>query len=210
MRPLELLVVYLVIGAGVAFAWQRRHDEGRLWVLPLWPLFVPALLAEAGEGARPAPEPAPVEGWEARIEHAIAVLRGALGAWDALPDKALCEASLDAAARGLRALALRHAQLDGVLDVPENDLDKLEAERDAAPEAARPLVEARLRNVMRLVALRDGARDELEKALAGMADLSTRVHLARFTGDATQEVAAQLARLAHAVDGASEVTRLGA
>ena len=46
-------------------------------------------------------------------------------------------------------------------------------------------------------------------ALAGLADLSTKVHLARFTGDAAQELTAQLARLAAAVDGASEVARIG-
>ncbi|MCB9759840.1 MAG: hypothetical protein H6739_08405 [Alphaproteobacteria bacterium] len=207
MRPLELLVVYLMIGAGVALAWSRSGKEGAAWAVGLWPLFVPALLVREAP-----PSPPPVlrtGGWGDRIAAAIGALEAALGAWDALPERSVCEQSLRAASRGLGALAERHAQLDGVLSTPENSLERLAVELEAAPVGARPLVEARLGNVQHLHRLREEAREELERALAGLADLSTRVHLARFTGHDAREVAAQLARLAAAVDGASEVAKLG-
>lgn len=204
MRPLELLVVYLLIGFGVSFAWNRAGKEGWGWAVPLWPLFLPGLLVAA-----PSPEPAPPGPWQARIDGAVAGLARALSSWDALPERAVCEASLAAAARGLAALSDRHEQLDLALRGPEHDIAKLRIELESAPLSAQPVMAARLRNVERLAALRDEARAELERALAGLADLSTRVQLARFTGSSAEALSAQIARLAAAVDGAAEVSRLG-
>lgn len=208
MRPVELLVIYLLVGLGVCVAWGRTGRSGAAAVLPLWPLFVPTLLAAAAPVSATPQRPMPGS-WGPRIEAAVSELERALAAWGSLPDPTQFEASIRSARRGLEALALRHAQLSEVLATPENDAERLARSLGESPQAARPLVEARLANVQRLESLRGESADQLERALAGLADLTTRVHLARFTGDAAQELSAQLARLAAAVDGASEVARLG-
>lgn len=204
MRPLELLFIYLLIGFGVSIAWHRSGKEGWLWAAPLWPLFVPGLLEPI-----PLAAPTPPGPWQSRVDGAVGSLARALSSWEALPDRAVCEASLTAAARGLAALTARHDQLDAALRGPEHDPIRLRAELETAPAAARAVMEARLGNVERLVALREEARAELERALAGLADLATRVHLARFTGSSAEALSAQIACLAAAVDGAAEVSRLG-
>ncbi|MCB9791264.1 MAG: hypothetical protein H6741_00920 [Alphaproteobacteria bacterium] len=209
MRPIELLILYALLGACVAVAWQRSGRSGAITVLPLWPLFVPTLVAAAAPVAPSSPAPLARGPWGRRIQEAVASLERALVQWQALPDAAHFEASLRSAQRGLCALAERHGQLSEVLETPENDSKRLCVELESCAPAARPLLEARLANVQRLEALRDEAAEELERALAGLSDLSTKVHLARFTGDAAQELTAQLARLAAAVDGASEVARIG-
>ena len=195
MRPIELAVLYLIVGTAVTVAGWRARRSGAWMSLLLWPLFLPGMLATAAE----APPPARHDG--------IDRLRAALAAWEGAPQGAECNAALDAAARGLDALSDRVAQLDGVLALPAHDLGALQAERDGHPDTA-AILDARIANVHRLQTLRAETFQRLERGLASLDDLATRVHLARFTGDDADAVAGLLARLAAAVDSASEVASL--
>lgn len=179
MRPLELLVFYVLIGGCVAAAMVRGHVPGALVAVPLWPLFLPTLLAS------PAAPEVPPRSSDPRIDTTVDALGAALRAWDAAPPG--LQGSVDASRRGLQALADRVRELERIL-----------------PPGDRP---ARLDP---LVALRDAARADLERGLTGVADLTARVHVARFTPtDRGELVAEQLAALAAALDGAAEVRRLG-
>lgn len=203
MRPIELLVLYLIIGGCVAAAQVRASRPGAALAVPLWPLFLPALLAPHASAAETRRLP---EAWRGPIEGGAAALREALLSWEGLPDAAGCLAASEALLRRLGDLAVRLDDLERVLASPEHATDALAIA--GSSEGTRALLRARQQNVERLRVLRDQTRADLEHALAAMADLSTRVHLARLGGDATTEVAAELARLAAAVDGGGEVARI--
>lgn len=188
MRPLELLVIYLLIGGGVALAMARSHHPGAAVALPFWPLFLPGLLAAVAPTSTPA---APAS--DPRIHAAIETLAQALRMWDGLPPTLDVNRCLASAKRGLEAIAGRVAELDRLLAVSPG------AEVPAHPNS-----------LSQLDAVRAQSRADLERGIAGIRDLTARVHLARFTGAIDGEVAGQLSALAAAVDGASEVRRLGA
>lgn len=201
MRPLELAVMYFVMGVVVAIAVRWRGRPGALVALFAWPVMLPGLLAappavSAEHQPQTAPAIASADGQ--RITSALAGLEQALGQWNALPRADDCTAAVGAARRGLLALAARLAQLDQVV----GQLPPVE------PFGPTDLVAARAENHRQLVALRDEARVRLDRSLASVAELTSRVHLARFTGAEEAEVAEQLSRLARAVDSAGEVSRL--
>lgn len=197
MRPVELLVLYGVLGVIVALSLHWRGRPGSWAALLAWPVLLPGLLAETPPVVQPL-VPAPPGTDAARIDAALAGLRLALADWESLPREEDCAAALGAARRGMEALAARAAQLDAVVG-------QLSPAHAAEPA---DLAAARAHNQARLVELREEARARLERSLAAIAELTTRVQLARFTGDAGDAVAAQLARLAQAVDSAGEVSRL--
>ena len=201
MRPVELLVLYLLIGAAVSTAAWRAGLPAPWLGLPLWPLTLPSLLGAMAAPSTPAPARPATPGDTARVQAAVSTLAAALEGWAA---PAASREALATAERGLLALAARLADLDAVLD-----------ELDAAPPApahpdAADLVRARAANLARLRQLRDETRARLDRGLARLADLSTQAHLARFTGEEAAAVADALSRLAAAVDGAAEVSRVGA
>ena len=203
MRPLELVVLYGIVGVAVALAMTRAHHPGAFHAVALWPLFLPGLLATVAPPVRLLPPADP------RVDGAVDTLAAALRAWDGLPDNVDPEASLFAARRGLVALARRVDDLDRLLREPGADVERLRADLATAPDAAWPSLAARLVSIERLAGLRDQSTVDLERGLAGLADLTARVHVARFTGETGANVATQLAALAAAVDSAAEVRRLG-
>lgn len=196
MRPLEIGVVYVIVGVAVAVALHRGHLAGVVWAPVLWPLFLPGLLVTRSPAAPAA---------DRRIPEAIAGLRAALDG--GLPPGVDTSAALAAARRGLDALAARQAELDRLLAMPSNDLDRLEADRSRA--GAGSAFDARIASVRVLARLRDEAHADLERGLVGIDDLGTRAQIARFGGGGA-DLEAQLAALAAAVDGVAEVRRLGA
>lgn len=193
MRPLEVLVFYLLVGLGIAIAFARTGRASPLIAGAFWPLFVPALLV-------PTELTAPV------TRGPIDRLREALAAWEPLPDGGV--AALVAAERGLTALTRRRDEVDSLLRQPDNDLDGLRRAMLHAGAQDQAVYVARVHNLERLTAVRDEAQAELVRALAAIEDLTTRVHLARLNGESTVDVARQLGDLAAAIDGAGEVRRL--
>lgn len=204
MRPAELLVVYLLVGLAVAVAMVRAHHPGALQAVALWPLYLPGLLAAVAP-----PVAVPAERGDPRVDAAVDTLAEALRAWEGLPGEVDPDASLRAARKGLTALVRRVADLDHLLQAPGADLAQLRAELATTPDAAWPAVAARIVSLERLMGLRDQSVLDLERGLAGLADLTARVHVARFTGATGGDVAVQLAALAAAVDSAAEIRRLG-
>lgn len=193
MRPLEILVFYVLVGLGIGIAFARSGRASPLVAGAFWPLFVPALLV-------------PTELTSPVARGPIDRLREALAAWEPLPDGGI--AALVAAERGLGALSRRRDEVDTLLRQPDNDLDSLRRAMVRAGAQDQPVYIARVRNLERLTAVRDEADAELGRALAAIEDLTTRVHLARLNGESTVDVARQLGDLAAAIDGAGEVRRL--
>ena len=198
MRPVELLVIYLLVGMAVSTAAWRTGRPAPWLGLMLWPLTLPGLLG--GVAQPPAAPPPPRGSGSERVQAAVAALRAALDGW---PSPPASQEALASAERGLLALDARLADLDAVL----GELEAAPAP-PSHPDAA-DLVQARAENLARLRQVRDETRARLERGLARLSDLATRAHLARFTGEEAAAVADALSRLGAAVDGAAEVSRVG-
>ena len=184
MRLEEVLFLYLCIGLVVSLAvpWSRRP-----LVVPLWPLYLPALLTRSDARFDTVERPAAVEA-TGEIERALGHLREALALWDAAP-----ALPLEATERALTELQRRRLALAALLARPEN----------APGEAASDGSEARARrreNLLAMGALHDRLASELGEALARVEELATRIQLAHFGGGPMEEVARQLADLVQAVD----------
>lgn len=221
MRPVELGLVYGLVGLAVALAHWRLRQPGMLWSFVLWPVFLPGLLARTLPGAGLPPRhglpsqtstPSPrhlapgaaqavaAGPWESRIAQALAGLREALSGWSAWPELGAAEASLATVERGLRDLAWRVGRLEALQgELPGDD--------PGLPE----LSEARARNRDRLEALVRAERQRLEHSLSAVTELGTQVLLARYSGEDAGDIAEELCRLAEVVAAVGEVggTRAG-
>jgi hypothetical protein len=198
MRPVELLLLYVLVGAAVATASWRAGRPAPWLGLLFWPLTLPGLLEGAAAAPAP-PSPRPPTPPHGRVQAAVAALGQALEGW---PGHPASQEALASAERGLMALDTRLSELEAVLAALEA------APTGSAHPGAADLARAREENLARLRGVRDETRARMERGLAHLADLTTRAHLARFTGEEAAAVAEALARLAAAVDGAAEVSRL--
>lgn len=209
MRPVELGLVYGLVGLAVALAHWRLRQPGMLWSFVLWPVFLPGLLARASGGldlgqggvtglpapaAAVAPRAVAAGPWESRIREAVGGLREALGGWSAWPELGLGAPALDAVERGLGDLALRLSRLEALgAELPAEDPD--------LPE----LSEARARHRARLEGLVQAERQRLEGRLSAVTELTTQVLVARYTDADAGDIAGELARLAEVVAAVGEL-----
>ena len=196
MRPSELLILYVLLGAAVSVAQWRLHRPAPWLSLALWPLFLPGLLMLSFETR----EKAPISP-DGRIERAIRETREAFDGWTELPVGLPPLGDIEAR---LVRLAGRVARIEGVLAEPGCDPKALEQALAAASGEVRPLVQARMQHMARLRTIGDQSRSDLEQALAALSEIATRAQVARFTGDEVESVARDLVRLARMVDAAGE------
>jgi hypothetical protein len=176
----ELLFLYLCVGLVVSLAtpWPRR-----LLAVPLWPLFLPALLAPREARFVTVPQPEAV----GPIAAALRRMREALALWEPSPSL-----PLDTTARALQDLERRCRSLATLLARPENQ-----------PGEPCPESEARARrreNLLALATLHERLERELGEAICRLDELATRIQLAHFSGRPMEDVARQLADLMSAVE----------
>jgi hypothetical protein len=214
----QTLVLYLVIGAGVAGAVYLTGGAGGRpgrWFLvatavPFWPLYLPLLLASGrtGAGGSPAPPPAPKDDLAAAIAQVDAELEAALGSLDGWAEDVLAREKVRL--RDLRTAWLAQAQrireMDRLLALPEY----AEASDPEPPPAAGDRLwnsrQARRQNVERLRQLRRRAADDLAGSLAWVRELVSMIHLAKFSGAPAARAEELVAQIAAAVEGLSELT----
>ncbi len=208
----QTLILYLVVGAGVAGAVYLTHRGGRSparWFLVatavlFWPLYLPVLLSSGrtpAEGSAGAPPP---DELAAAIGQVDAELGAALQGLDGWAEEGLIRDKVrprDLGAAWL-AEAQRIGEMDRVLAQLENsgeDFSELSTDGDRLEG----LRQARRENVQRLRQLRRRAHDDLMRSLARVRELVSLIHLARFSGARAEELVAQIAA---AVEGLSELT----
>jgi hypothetical protein len=221
MTLVPTLVIYVVIGCGVAVAFYLTNAGRGAWeralgvalAVPFWPLYVPLLLARGNGGsAEPAARPAAPAADEmaAAIAQVDAELEAALGSLDGWAEDVLAREKVRI--RELRAAwtaqAERIREMDRLLALPEYALeaeDVLPADGPAA-ERLRNFHRARRQNLERLRAVRRRAYDDLMGTLAWVRELVSMIHLAKFTGAPASRAEELVAQIAAAVEGLSEVT----
>jgi len=219
----QTLVLYLVIGAGVAGAVYLAADAGRRpgrWFLvatavPFWPLYLPLLLASRRRdaGGPPATPPPSHDGLAAAIGQVDAELEAALGSLDGWAEDVLARER--GRIRDLRTAWLAQAQrireMDRILALPEYGG---EGDTESPPPLPLPAADDRLRgscqarrqNVERLRLLRQRAYDDLAGSLAWVRELVSMIHLAKFSGAPAARAEELVAQIAAAVEGLSQLT----
>ncbi len=219
----QTLVLYLVVGSGVAGAVYLTQGTGRIparWFLVatavlFWPLYLPVLLSSGRMGAgesSDAPSLPPDEPTTA-IRQVDAELAAALGSLDGWVEEVLIreKVRLRELSAAWLAQARRIREMDRVLAQPEyagEDLSELSvaARTFAAANRLQSCGQARRENVERLRRLRQRAYDDLMGSLAWVRELVSMIHLAKFSGAPAARAEELVAQIAAAVEGLSELT----
>jgi hypothetical protein len=217
----QTLVLYMVIGAGVAGAVYLAGPAGRRpgrWfrvatAVPFWPLYLPVLLAAAGAGTGGPSPPAAHDDLAVAIGQVDAELEAALGSLDGWAEEVLVREK--GRLRDLRTAWLAQAdrirEMDRVLALPEY-AGEVPPEphpgpvTSAAGDRLRSSAQARRQNVERLRRLRGRAHDDLMGNLAWVRELVSMIHLAKFSGAPAARAEELVAQIAAAVEGLSELT----
>jgi hypothetical protein len=219
----QTLILYLVVGAGVAGAVYLTEGTGRgpgRWfrvasAVPFWPLYLPLLLAlgRTDTGETSDAPPVPEDDLTAAINQVDAELAAALGGLDGWAEEVLVreKVRLRELSAAWLAQAKRIREMDRVLAQPEYAEENLSASppatgKSTADDRLRNSRQARRQNVERLRRLRQRAHDDLMGSLAWVRELVSMIHLAKFSGAPAARAEELVAQIAAAVEGLSELT----
>jgi hypothetical protein len=208
----QTLVLYLVIGTGVAAAVYLSGGPSRWFrvvtAVPFWPLFVPVLLtASQPTESNLSPVATPNDELAAAIARVDNELAAALGSLDGWAEDVLARER--GRIRDLRTAWLAQAQrireMDRLLELPQN-ADESSDHLETPDDRLRNSRAARRQNVERLRGLRRRAADDLARSLAWVRELVSMIHLAKFSGAPAARAEELVAQIAAAVEGLSELT----
>lgn len=209
----ETLVLYLVAGAAVAgTTWLRESAPNATLRLLLcclfWPIFLPALLGQEPEVTES--ESSSDEALlQRRIERAEELLHQELGQLTGVAAQVLNRESdkLEQLKSSLHTIALRLQQMDAAL----NRQNRVEAQQTevSVPQLGVPQLstQSRQANLVRLERLRARTRLELERAVARVEEMSSRVALLRFAASPGGEAQALLDEISGTIDDITEGIR---
>jgi hypothetical protein len=232
MGILGTAFLYGLIGVAVAVAMALQAmptERGRRWVLFVgtllfWPLFAPLVLARseptAGTGTRRGAPGAnraagaalATSGVEGRIQRAEAEVLAAIARLDGLAEAALAPEveRVEGLAGALVAMARRVAEIEALLSTPEFSADAaraklLELEQRGTPpgDSRSESARARLRNIERLAGIEVRTRDDLERALLELEEMSSQMVLLKYAGS-DGEVVERIRQIARTVESITE------
>ena len=169
----QTLVLYLVIGAGVAGAVYLAGGPNRWFrvisAVPFWPVYVPVLLTPKRMDHEPSITlPAPRDDLAIAIARVDSELASALGSLDGWAEDVLARERVRI--RDLRSAWLAQAHrirdMDCLLALPEHADEADDLAPTMADDRLRNSRAARRQNVERLRGLRQRAADDLARSLA--------------------------------------------
>jgi hypothetical protein len=211
MGMVETCIVYLLLGGVVAVALVLRAEgKGRgaravtfVAGVFFWPVFAPFLLSPAHPVAPVTP---PIRAAQSRLLAALGQVEG-LAADVLRPEVARLRGLVEAVGK----METRVAEMDALLATPEFDraaasgqLEAL-ARRGLPPEDARvQSVQARLRNMERLAAMRERTAADLERVVLQLEEMGSRLQLLKFAGRPDAELVELLQSVASSVEEVTE------
>jgi len=211
MGVVETCIVYLLLGGVVAVTLVLRAEgKGRgaravtfVAGIFFWPVFAPFLLSPAHPAARAVP---PTRAAQSRLLAALGQVEG-LAADVLRPEVARLRGLVEAVGK----METRVAEMDALLATPEFDrvaasgqLEAL-ARRGVPPEDARvQSVQARLRNMERLAAMRERTAADLERVVLQLEEMGSRLQLLKFAGRPDAELVELLQSVASSVEEVTE------
>lgn len=211
MGIVETCILYLLLGGVIAVALVLRAEgrsggaRGAIFVAGVffWPLFAPFLLSPARPAAPATP---PARAAQARLLGALGQVEG-LAADVLRPEVARLRGLVDAVGK----MEARVAEMDTLLATPEFDRaaasGQLEAlsRRGLPPEDPRvQSVQARLRNMERLAAMRERTAADLERVVLQLEEMGSRLQLLKFAGRPDAELVELLQSVASSVEEVTE------
>ncbi len=207
----ETGLVYALIGVAVGIALALREKRRRVLLflagLFFWPVFAPFLLSPG----KPPEQQRPVQ--DARVQAAQDRVLRALARLDGLAEEVVAPemARVRGLAGAMGAMSRRIAEMDELLSGPELNepaaralLQDLAARGVSEKDPRQESVKARLRNIERLRAMRDRTREDLERILYKLEEMSTQLHLLKFAGRPEAEVVRAIKEVAESVEGITE------
>ena len=205
-----LLYALIGIAAGLALALRARRRRALLFFAGLffWPIFAPFLLSPAKDPER---RPAPPQ--DARVQAAQDRILRALARLDGLAEEVLAPevARVRGLAGAMGSMSRRIAEMDELLSGPELNepatralLQDLSERGVPEKDPRQQSVRARLRNIERLRAMRDRTREDLERVLFKLEEMSTQLHLLKFAGRPEDEVVRVIKDIAESIEGITE------
>ena len=223
MGIVETFMIYLVIGMVVATAmWITSSCTLSIPAVfelitraILWPFFAPLLFGQAVSAAS---APIPVEHRQrvkdSRLYETRQSLLQAIGRLDGLAEEVIKPqlTQIDAMVHSLDAAEHRLQEMEELLHSREFDMAQVDAALhdlrskgyDNEESRVRSL-HARRRNIERLRTMRDRTRDELERALVKLEEISSQVLLLRFADQPETKLASMLKEVAGNMDGLATV-----
>ena len=212
------LLFYLLLGVAVGVAVHLSADvigpRERLFrtvfAVVFWPLFVPALLPGSpvrGECLEASPVQPPSDELGRAIQQVEAELDLALASLNGWPDAVLAREQhrFEELRTAWRGQAEKIRELDLLLGKPAFDSDGTPSESMTLDGRAAQCECGRRENVARLKQLRQRMEQDLLNTLAGVRELVTMIHLARYTGAPASRAEELLAQIATSIEGLSEV-----
>jgi hypothetical protein len=211
MGVVETCILYLLLGGVVAVALVLRAEgksrAGRVATFVagffFWPVFAPFLLSS---GRSVAVVPPPARAAQARLLGALGQVEG-LAADVLRPEVARLRGLVEAVGK----MEARVAEMDALLATPEFDrtaaAGQLEAlsRRGLPPEDPRvQSVQARLRNMERLAAMRERTAADLERVVLQLEEMGSRLQLLKFAGRPDAELVELLQSVASSVEEVTE------
>lgn len=214
MGVLETGIIYLLIGLAVAAALVLRDGAGGLGVrvalflagVAFWPVFAPVLLAGPKAPERSA------AGFSARVKGAEAQLLAALERAQGAGGVAAAEmARMRGLAGAVASMERRVEEMDGMLASPEFDaaaaraaLTELAGRGIPEEDPRTQSVQARLRNIERLRAMRERTLEDLERIVLKVEEMCSRLQLLKFAGRPDAEVVQLFKEIADSVEELTE------
>ncbi|WP_224246387.1 hypothetical protein [Hyalangium gracile] len=211
MGVVETCILYLLLGGVVAVALVLRAEGKGAGVRVVtfvagvffWPVFAPFLLAPARPAA---PVAQPARAAQSRLLAAVGQVEG-LAADVLRPEVARLRGLVEAVGK----MEARVAEMDALLATPEFDRAaasrQLEAlsRRGLPPEDARvQSVQARLKNMERLGAMRERTSADLERVVLQLEEMGSRLQLLKFAGRPDAELVELLQSVASSVEEVTE------
>lgn len=211
MGMVETCILYLLLGGVVAVALVLRAER-RSWGARVvtfvagvffWPVFAPFLLSPVHSAAPATP---PARAAQARLLGALGQVEG-LAADVLRPEVARLRGLVEAVGK----MEARVTEMDALLATPEFDRaaasEQLEAlsRRGLTPEDPRvQSVQARLRNMERLAAMRERTAADLERVVLQLEEMGSRLQLLKFAGRPDAELVELLQSVASSVEEVTE------
>lgn len=216
------VLFYLLAGAGVAAAvfladGDRSQTDRLLRVATavlFWPLYLPILLShgdhqEASPAAPPATFETPTDDMAQAIMQADAELDAALESLDGLAEEVLARETVRIGE--LKAAwthqARRVREMDRLLERLKQGYQGGEQTATSGTQRVEQSDRARKANIQRLQSVRNQAYDDLTGTIAWVRELTTMIHLAKFTGAPASRAEELVSQIAAAVHGLSEAVR---
>ena len=217
----ETFIVYLIIGVVVVSTMRvvgSRSDRtpsllGMASWLILWPFFAPTIFGHAVSQSGSQPKPEVLSTPPSRLHAAQNRLLAAIHSLDGLAESVLSPqvAQIDAMMQSLNTAENRLGEMEKLLGSQEFDLSQVDAalgqlhtQGYGEDEPRVRSLHARRRNIERLQTMRDRTREELERALVRLEEMSSQVLLLRFADQPETKLAHLLKEVADNVDDVAD------